>query len=72
MLHVSPTRIGGVLIEWEDGQREHEVEFCPDGSIGFLHLDKKTQQIETRKFSPGAPAVVSPGLLAELQHLLAA
>ncbi len=71
-LHASPTRIGGVLIEWDDGLVEHEADFAPDGSIGFLHLNKQTKQIETRKFSPGAPAVVSPGLLAELQHLLAA
>ena len=70
--HVSPTRIGGVLIEWEDDRKEHEVEFGPDGSIGFLHLDKKTRQIDTREFSRGAPAVFTPDLLAELQHLLAA
>ena len=71
-LHVSPTRVGGALVEWEDGLTEHEVEFDPDGSVSFLHMNKNTKQIETRKFSPGAPAVVSAGLLAELQHLLAA
>ena len=72
LLHVSPTRIGGVLLEWENGLMGHEVEFNPDGSISFLHLNKNTKHIETRKFTPGAPAVVSPGLLTELQHLLAA
>ena len=70
--YVSPTRIGGVLIEWEDERHEHEVELSPDGSIGFLHLDKATRKIETREFAPGAPAVFTPDLLAELQHLLAA
>ena len=67
-LHVSPTRIGGVLIEWDDGQKEHEIEFSPDGAIGFLHLDKKTRKIETREFSP---AVLTPELLAELYSFAA-
>jgi hypothetical protein len=68
-LHVSPTRIGGVLIEWEDRVRQHEVEIHPDHSIAFLHLDKTTGQIETRQFSAGP---LHPGLLQELRHLLAA
>lgn len=68
-LHVSPTRLGGVLIEWEDRTAQHEVEISPDRSIGFLHLDKTTGQIETRKFSAGP---LHPGLLQELRHLLAA
>jgi hypothetical protein len=68
-LHVSPTRIGGVLIEWENGAMQHEVEISPDRSIGFLHLDKTTGQIETRKFSAGP---LHPGLLRELRQLLAA
>lgn len=71
-LHVNPTRIGGVLIEWEDRLMEHEVEINPDGSLGFLHLNKTTGEIETRKFSSGGLAVVLPGLLQELKHLLAA
>src|SRR5438445_13805029 len=53
VLHVSPTRTGGVLIEWEDPVRQHEVEINSDRSIGFLHLDKATGQIETRQFSAG-------------------
>lgn len=53
VLHVSPTRIGGVLIEWEDRARQHEVEISPDRSIGFLHLDKTNGQIEMRKFAAG-------------------
>jgi hypothetical protein len=40
ILHVSPTRIGGVLIDWEDNSREHEIEINPDRSIGFLHVNK--------------------------------
>jgi hypothetical protein len=68
-LHVSPTRNGGVLIEWEDRARQHEVEISPDRSIGFLHMDKATGQIETRKFTAGP---LHPGLLQELRHLLAA
>lgn len=68
-LYISPTRNGGVLIEWEDRAMQHEVEINPDRSIGFLHLDKTTGQIETRKFSAGP---LHPGLLQELRHLLAA
>ena len=72
VLHVSPTRIGGVLIEWEDPSMQHEVEINPDRSIGFIHLNKLTGYIDTRKFSPGTLAVVHPGLLHELRQLLAA
>jgi hypothetical protein len=71
-LHVSPTRIGGVLVEWEDGLMEHEVEINPDQSFGFLHRNKTTGHIDTRKLSPGPQAVVHPGLLQELCQLLAA
>src|SRR5438270_4580908 len=49
LLHVSPTRVGGILIDWEDRSREHEVELNPDRSIGFLHRDKATGHIECRK-----------------------
>jgi hypothetical protein len=71
-LHVNPTRVGGILIEWEDRLRQHEVEINPDHSISFLHLNRATGQIETRKFSPDTPAVVHPGFLQELSQLLAA
>ena len=47
LLHISPTRIGGALIEWEDELTEHEIECNPDGSVSFLHLNKNSQQIET-------------------------
>lgn len=69
VFHVSPTRTGGVLIEWEDRAMQHEVEISPDRSISFLHLDKTTRQIETRKFSADA---LPPGLAQELRHLVAA
>jgi hypothetical protein len=68
-LHVSPTRNGGILIEWEERAMQHEIEINPDRSIGFLHLDKTTGQIETRKFTSGP---LHPGLLQELRHMLAA
>jgi hypothetical protein len=71
-LHVGPTRIGGILIEWEDRSAQHEVELNPDGSIGFLHLNRSTGHIESRKFTASRPAVVHPGFLQELRHLLAA
>jgi hypothetical protein len=58
VLHVSPTRIGGVLIEWEGPSMQHELEINPDHSIGFLHLDKATGQIETRRFSPDQAVVL--------------
>jgi hypothetical protein len=71
-LHVNPTRTGGILIEWEDAAMQHEVELSPDQSFSFLHLNKATGNIETRKLSPGPRAVVHPGLLRELSQLLAA
>jgi len=70
-LQVSPTRVGGILIEWETKIMEHEVEIDPDRSISFLHHDKSTSQIETRKLSP-EQVVVQPGFLHELRRLMAA
>lgn len=72
ILHVSPTRVGGVLMEWNDPNMEHEVEINPDFCLSFLHLRKSTGQITTRSFAPGAPTAVDPGLLQELRQLLAA
>jgi hypothetical protein len=72
VLHVSPTRIGGILIEWEDRSMQHEVEINPDRSIGFLHLNPTTGHVETRKFIASLPTVVHPGFLRELRHLWAA
>lgn len=71
-LHVSPTRIGGILVEWEDAELQHEVEINPDQSFAFLHFNKVTGHTETRKLTPGANAVVHPGLLRELCELLPA
>lgn len=68
-LHVSPTRVGGVLIEWEDRSMEHELDLNPDGSMGFLHRNKETGHIETRSFSSRR---LEPGFLEELRQLLAA
>jgi hypothetical protein len=71
LLHVSPTRIGGILIDWEDRSMQHEMELNPDSSIGFLHLNKTAGSIQSRKVTPGAQVVVDPGLLQELRQLLA-
>src|SRR5262245_55263332 len=72
LLHVSPTRVGGVLVEWQDGCWQHEGEINPDRSIGFLHLNQSTGHLETRKFVPSLPSVVDPSFLQELRQLLAA
>jgi hypothetical protein len=72
VIHVTPSRVGGVLIEWEDDAFEHEVEINPDQSFEFLHRNKTTGQMQTRKLAPGPHAVVHPGLLQELSQLLAA
>ena len=69
---VSPTRIGGVLVEWEDADAEHEVEINPDQSLSFLHLNKNTGHIQTRRLAPANHAVVQPEFLHELCQLLAA
>lgn len=60
VLHASPTRNGGILIEWEDRGMQHEVEISPDRSIGFLHLDKATGEIVTRKFSAQNLLAIQP------------
>jgi hypothetical protein len=70
-LHVSPTRVGGVLIDWENAQFEHEIDIGPDGSIGFLHRQSATGHITVKRFTPAA-VVVQAGLLDELRQLLAA
>jgi hypothetical protein len=72
VVHVSPTRTGGVLVEWEDAIMQHEVEINSDQSFAFLHLNKVTGHIDTRKLSPTPQAVVHPGLLQEICQLLAA
>jgi hypothetical protein len=71
-LKVCPTRIGGILIEWDDSALEHEVEINPDQSFSFLHLNKATGNVECHKFSPGPQTVIHPGLLQELRQMLAA
>jgi hypothetical protein len=68
---VTPSRDGGVLIEWDDATAEHELEINPDGSLGFLHEDKSTGVMTTRTFLP-EPVGVQPGFLTELRSLIAA
>ena len=72
IVHVSPTRIGGVLIEWADAATQHEVDISPDQSFGFLHLNKATGKIVTCKILPGDQAVVQRAFLRELSQLVAA
>ena len=50
-LFVHPTRVGGVQIEWQDAAQEHELEIDPDGSLGFLHIDRATGAMTEKKFS---------------------
>ena len=47
ILHVSPTRVGGILIDWEDSGMQHEVELNPDCSIGFLHRNKASGRMRS-------------------------
>jgi hypothetical protein len=71
-IHVSPTRDSGVLVEWADAVSDHEVEIHPDGSLGFLHMNRTTAAVETRRFVPDKLALLQPGLLQELRQLVAA
>jgi hypothetical protein len=70
-MHVTPGRDGGVLIEWVDPAFEHELDIKPDGSIGFLHIEKATRVMTERSFEPGRFSV-HPGLLKEIRQLVAA
>jgi hypothetical protein len=63
--YVAPGRDGGVLIEWDDANSEHELEINPDGSLGFLHIEKLTQEMTKRTYRPGKFATPN-GLLSEL------
>lgn len=71
-LSVTPTRVGGVMILWEDQDHEHELEVEPDGSVEFLHESKLTGQMETQKYHPDPNAVANPAFLMELFQLSAA
>ena len=71
-LYVAPTRNGGVLIQWEDQEAEHELEIEPDGSVEFLHEDKSSGEMVTQKYLPDPHAAANPGLLLELCQLSAA
>ena len=70
-IFVAPGRAGGVQVEWSDARAEHELEIEPDGTWGFLHIDKATGQMSERRFGPVTQAV-HPELLKELQQLVAA
>jgi hypothetical protein len=70
-IRVHPTRVGGVLIEWEDDRYEHELEVYPDGRLELLHENKATGEMEERRFDPGA-CVIDPVALESLRHAVAA
>jgi hypothetical protein len=68
---VSPGRDGGVLIEWDDADFEHELEINPDGSLGFLHEAKVTQVTKSETFRSGRFAIPR-GLLSAVGQLVPA
>ncbi len=70
-IRVHPTRVGGVLIEWEDEHYEHELEVYPDGHLELLHENKATGVMEEEKFLPGT-CVIDPVALESLRHAVAA
>ena len=70
-VYVTPTRIGGVQIMWEDTGYEHELEVEPDGTIEVMHTEVATGRHEIRKFPPGGQPV-TPELLLRLRELVAA
>lgn len=61
LVQVSPGRAGGVQLEWDDDDFEHELEFNPDGSQGLLHVEKATGVMREERFAPGW--VLSPHTL---------
>lgn len=70
-IFVTPGRAGGVLIEWDEPEYEHELEVNPDGTVGFLHTEIATGRMIERRFAPGAFAV-HPGVLREIREPVAA
>lgn len=66
-LHVMPTRVGGVQLEWQDATQEHELEIDTDGSIELLHVDRVTGAMTEEKFFPPTERMPVPaGLLPRL------
>ena len=70
-MRVHPTRVGGVLLEWEDDRYEHELEVYPDGRLELLHENKMTGEMKDQKFNPGA-WVINPEALTCLRLAVAA
>ena len=70
-IRVHPTRVGGVLIEWEDERHEHELEVYPAGRLELLHEVKATGEMVERQFHPGG-CVIDPVALESLRHAVAA
>lgn len=60
-LYVTPTRVGGVMIVWEDREFEYELEIEPDGSFGLLSQSKSTKQIEVTPLFPGPGPIIIRG-----------
>ena len=69
-LHVSPTRTGGVRVEWEDAAAEHEVEISPDQSFSFLHVNKATGHTGIQSDTASLDDHAFRKRLAGLFHLL--
>ena len=70
-VYVTPTRIGGVQVMWEDEGYEHELEVEPDGTIEVMHTERVSKQHTIRRFAPGNQPVTAEMLL-RLRHLVAA
>jgi hypothetical protein len=48
VLYTTPTRVGGVMLVWEDREFEYELEIEPDGLVELLQESKATKQIEIK------------------------
>jgi hypothetical protein len=48
VLYTTPTRVGGVMLVWEDREFEYELEIEPDDLVELLQQSKSTKQIEIK------------------------
>jgi len=63
---VTPARAGGVLLAWEQGARQFEVEFCAAEDASIVYLNQDTG--ETGKQTVDAATTLEDyGILAKLR-----
>lgn len=56
--HISPTRTGGVLVEWERGPHQLEVEFDPPADVTFAYLRAGSDESASGSLTPATTGMM--------------